>query len=251
MSVTMNSLWLGGALRNTELLTIHSHLVKGHNFRLFVYSDPGNVPEGVELAWARDVWDADYRHWKWRAAFADAWRYKFLYEHGGWWSDMDNVALRSFEYLDEKPFVWGVVHKRKPEHLNTGVLKVEKGHPILNSCLGFMEHADKKRCDPTGSAVWLWTAAVASHGLEEFTLPWYVFYPIASNDFYNLLKTPAAKLHICAYAVHIWGHQWKLQKINPNGKFDERCLFEILKRDYLPGKDDGDDTDAVQGTGGD
>jgi hypothetical protein len=107
---TVNSLWIGRTVSKLELLTIHSFLAKGHSFRLWVYdSIETDLPEGVDICDANTIVPAlhvfsyrsanKYGHGKGSyAGFSDIFRYKLLYEYGGWWVDMDVACLKPFDF---------------------------------------------------------------------------------------------------------------------------------------------------------
>ncbi|MEM1320984.1 MAG: glycosyltransferase [Bacteroidota bacterium] len=126
----INSLWIGKKLSAIELLTLHSFLRHGHTFHLWVYEELDNdLPDGVVLRNANEIipheavfaypkrsrldqlrirladrglhfmrpkgidWgDGSY------AGFSDIFRYKLLFEKGGWWVDMDVTCLQAFDF---------------------------------------------------------------------------------------------------------------------------------------------------------
>ena len=45
MKATVQSLWIGNALSELEILSINSFLKNSHDFHLYVYDDIKNVPE--------------------------------------------------------------------------------------------------------------------------------------------------------------------------------------------------------------
>lgn len=63
------------------------------------------------------------------AHFSDLWRWKFLYEHGGFWTDLDVVCLR-----DEIPITEDGIHLCKMESptdsVMVGTLAFPKGHIV-------------------------------------------------------------------------------------------------------------------------
>ena len=101
----VQSLWIGAALSTMERLSIRSFLAQGHPFHLYVYAEVENVPAETTLldarsilpeseifVYAKGIGKGSY------AAFSDLFRYKLLLERGGWWVDLDMVALRPFEF---------------------------------------------------------------------------------------------------------------------------------------------------------
>lgn len=108
MTETFNSLWIGKTLGVTELLTLHSFADKGHFIDLWVYDDLKNVPSFITLKDANKIIPESqvFRYNTWGGidwgkgsygGFSDIFRYKLLFELGGWWVDMDVTCLKKFE----------------------------------------------------------------------------------------------------------------------------------------------------------
>ena len=108
----VNSLWIGTKLSKIELLTISSFIDKGHSFRLWLYEPlETTVPAEVQISDASLIIPADkvfayksankYGHGKGSVAgFSDIFRYKLLYDQGGWWVDMDVTCLKPFDFTE-------------------------------------------------------------------------------------------------------------------------------------------------------
>jgi len=113
----VHGLWIGGRLSKLELLTIYSFIDHGHEFHLWTYSDIQTpLPAAVIIRNAADVlpMSAVYR----RTApdlecgvgrgsfspFSDLFRYKLLYQTGGYWVDMDITCLKPLDFAE--PYVF-------------------------------------------------------------------------------------------------------------------------------------------------
>src|SRR5262245_49782027 len=85
--------WHGPPLSRMERLSIASFLQNGHAVDLHVYDEPAGVPAGVRLLDAARILprSALFRHKRTQslALFADWFRYRLLFEHGGIWVDSD------------------------------------------------------------------------------------------------------------------------------------------------------------------
>jgi hypothetical protein len=111
MTDQFHSLWIGSKLGETELLTLKSFADKGHHIHLWAYKEIKNVPENVSIFDANTIipesqvfkYDENGKI-DWGkgsyAGFSDIFRYKLLYEYGGWWIDMDVTCLKKFEIED-------------------------------------------------------------------------------------------------------------------------------------------------------
>jgi len=138
---TFNSLWIGNQLTKLELLTIKSFLAFGFRFRLWLYEPLlHDLPDGVLIGDANEIISAEkifryknqsqFGHGKGSVAgFSDIFRYKMLYDFGGWWVDMDITCLQNL-YTDKAYFF------RKHHHLNVvgNVLKTPKGCELMKLC---------------------------------------------------------------------------------------------------------------------
>ena len=108
----VHSLWVGNTLSKLELLTLSSFIASGHTFHLWLYEPLSTpLPSGVEVKDASEIIPKDrvfnYRfasnfgHGKGSyAGFSDIFRYKLLYEKGGWWVDMDVTCLKPLDFSD-------------------------------------------------------------------------------------------------------------------------------------------------------
>lgn len=108
----INGLWIGDELSPIELLTLHAAIRQGHSFHLWVYNDLKNkLPKGVSLLDANDIIPVKEVYAKqskdptnqlgansFGAPFSDLFRYKLLYEKGGWWIDMDVTLFKALDF---------------------------------------------------------------------------------------------------------------------------------------------------------
>jgi glycosyltransferase involved in cell wall biosynthesis len=114
----VHGLWIGPALSKMELLTIKSFLRHGHEFHLWVYDKIQTpLPKEVILQDANKIIprkriikkaDTDPEcgvgQGSFSSPFSDLFRYKLLYEKGGYWVDMDITCLRPFNF--STPYVF-------------------------------------------------------------------------------------------------------------------------------------------------
>jgi hypothetical protein len=113
----VHALWIGNRLSKLELLTVSSFIAHGHDFRLWTYSDVVTpLPEGVVLQDAAEilprravfrsvVTDRETGVGKGSfAGFSDLFRYKLLYDKGGYWTDMDITCLKPLDFSE--PYVF-------------------------------------------------------------------------------------------------------------------------------------------------
>jgi len=142
---TVNGLWIG-KLGELQLLSINSFLKQNIKYKLWIYPNlnnklvPDNIPNGVIVCNANDILDSKYifKHWSGNyATFADIFRYKLLYEKGGWWVDLDLVCLRKLPNVrhffgGERTKKTGAFKRSYSHSFWIGLMKFPKGDKILN-----------------------------------------------------------------------------------------------------------------------
>jgi hypothetical protein len=109
----VHCLWIGKELQKLELLTIESFLDMGADLILWHYSPIKNkLPKKIKFKDANEILPESsiftYPENTYVgfgggsfAGFADVFRYKALYEYGGWWTDMDVTCLRPIEEVKD------------------------------------------------------------------------------------------------------------------------------------------------------
>jgi len=106
----VHGLWVGEQpLKNLEFLTLKSFTEMGSEFHLWNYGTVNqDLPNGVILRDANEILDSskifkrpDRMYFQFGGgnfvSFSDVFRYKVLYELGGWWSDLDVLCLKPLE----------------------------------------------------------------------------------------------------------------------------------------------------------
>lgn len=114
MTQIIHGLWIGRQLGLLEELTLRSFTHYGHEFHLWHYEPLSGIamPTGVVLRNANEILTKDkiFRYPEKTllgfgggslAGFSDVFRYKVLYEHGGWWSDLDVTCLRPLDEVTD------------------------------------------------------------------------------------------------------------------------------------------------------
>lgn len=235
-NTTIRSFWMGSTLSNMEQLSIYSYLANGHEFELFTYDQSLDVPKGAVKRDAREILPANTVFMDSRgsyASFADWFRFKMLFELGGWWTDLDSVCLKYMDIQHDYSFSSEGTEQRYT--VNIGNIKVAKGALFLEECLD-----EIKTLLATGDNSW------GRYGLELIRkiLPSYdykgylhtpkYFCPIHYKSVSSLVSENAPEIPQDSYAVHLWNGMWKFRNLDKNAIYPEKSLFESLKRKYLP-----------------
>jgi hypothetical protein len=205
----VNGLWIGAQLSPLERACVQSFLSRGHRFNLYVYDDVTNVPHGCAL---RDAATLVARSQIFAhacgpgagslAGFSDLFRYKLLYEHGGWWTDLDVFCLS--EALPDLPIVIG---RQDARLINGAVLRFPPQHPAMQDAY--------RECVAKGNGIdWaeigpeLLTRYVAEHRIVTEVLPASVFYPLHFTQFWAMFDprrtAHAAEMMKSSACLHLW-----------------------------------------------
>ena len=131
MRSCVNMFWHGGELPPLMWACMRSFVEHGHCLRVFTYADLA-VPDTVVLADANDVLaiDGDLEDYQAIGAFSDVFRYKLLYQYGGWWMDTDVYCLTPT--LPARPYAWA---EQEAGIVNGAILKFPKGDPLCGRLL--------------------------------------------------------------------------------------------------------------------
>jgi hypothetical protein len=234
----VQSLWIGGALSPLEQLSIRSFLAHGHPYHLYTYEDLEGVQPGVVLRDANEILPLAsnfYRNRKSLAGFSDVFRYKLLFERGGWWSDLDAICLQPFCFQTEH--VFSTEHRSSEdmtEVVNTGNIRAPAGSAAMKLAWEKCCNQDLAALKWGDSGPRLLQEVVLELSLSNFVKPARTFCPIPYYLWFDVI-TPGRPWDPGddTYAVHFWNDMWRRNGIDKHDAYPPNCLFERLKREYL------------------
>ena len=257
----IQSLWIGGNLSNMEILSMKSFLHNNHNYHLYTYENVGNVPEGVLIKDARNILpEKDIFRYKNGSvsAFSNVFRYKMLFDKGGYWVDTDFICLKYFDFKEDYIFGTEPWDGYTTSKLNPCILKAPKlSLPMLN---GYKFCMDRKQAVLDGLIEWdlgpsSLLDVVKNLNMFDFVKEWTVFNLFSVHDWHSGIMSvdkmqnffKKNKLRVAVpyyndinnlprdnYAVHFYNEIWRSNEdtINKSYKYEEGCLYEQLKRKY-------------------
>ncbi len=229
----VQGLWIGSSLPPLAQLTIRSYLDHGFCFRLATYGKVAAIPQGTEVIDAGAIIPPKeiFTHSTGSLApFSDWFRYRLLADHGGIWSDMDNVCLRPFRLANEP---WYSLADTKT--VNIGLLSFPAVHAVTTRLAALaedpatlvpwdgIEERNKKgelRKQLTSArerrsfvrwgdvGPWEFTRALRHYGIFHLAVPAHAAYPIPWNcwrhayDGTRKLEEPEFRNSI---TFHLWG----------------------------------------------
>jgi hypothetical protein len=233
----VQSMWIGDRLGILERLTIQSFLDHGHPFHLFLYGPCADVPEGTVIRDGRDILP-ESAIFSYRAGFgagspagfANLFRYALLHALGGWWVDLDVVALRPFD--TEADHVVGTASTSGRPFVENAIIRAPAGSPLMAYCLEAAQRADRDRVRWGEIGPRLLTRAVTALGMEEVVTPPSLLYPISADRFWALVRP--GPLPDGAMAVHLWAQQWRHFGLDPAARYPDRSPYHLLVSRHLP-----------------
>jgi hypothetical protein len=237
----INGLWIGEELSHLELLTLHSFISHGHRFHLWVYGPLNNtLPEEVVLKDANEILpqSAVYRR-KYNdsqfnigkgsvgSPFSDLFRYKLLYEKGGWWVDMDVTCLKPLQV--DAPYFFRS-HPLLPMIGN--VLKV----PPQSTLMKEVFEEVNATCDEN-TREWLKPNMILNEHIKQLGLEGYIVDNLSTSDWWEkveiFIKTDR-KLPESWKFIHWMNEEWRVQNLDKNKLFKGTRIGTLCELYAIP-----------------
>jgi len=215
----INSLWIGGQLSPLERACAQSFINHGHQFNLYVYDAIDNAPARCQLLDAGHIMPAAavFAHAEGVAkgsfaTFSDLFRFKLLYELGGWWMDMDMFCL-----TPTLPAGDIVIGRQDRQLINDAALHFPPKHPAMQALFADAQ-ARGQNAGWTEIGPQLVTRYFAAGPLAAAVLPPSVFYPIHYSQFWNVFDprrtTHAAECIRSSAGLHFWNEMIRRAQID-------------------------------------
>jgi len=238
----VHGLWIGSELSKLELLTIRSFLRHGHEFHLWLYQSLATpLPPGVVVEDANEIIpqsriirkaDTDIEtgvgKGSYSSPFSDLFRYKLLYEKGGYWVDMDVTCLRPFNFAE--PYVFrshrvGVVGN---------IMKCPRHSELMKVVSARVESQANAHSE------WLMPNRVLSRAVRRLGLTRYIRSGIWNDESWwraiRPLTLGVEPIPEGWFAIHWINEFWRMLK-ETGGVYRGRRLFEVVpdKENPKPG----------------
>lgn len=245
MREVIQGLWIGSALSAMEITCLQSYYDHGHEFHLYSYHPINDVPKTVIQKEANDIIPYEqlpYTQFASLAAFSDFFRYKLLYEKGGYYVDMDTVCLREFDFDYDHVFA---SEDTLPTRNSTGTLGSEP-HPtgsfirapcrsdVMRWCWDeCMKVAPAEAQRPWGRV----GPQLLKRAIENFSLQARVELPsvFCPVPWWQVDRFIFEDISACirgSYGVHLWSEMWKRRGIN-RGNIDAKSWYGQLQHKYI------------------
>jgi glycosyltransferase involved in cell wall biosynthesis len=234
----VHGLWIGPTLSKMELLTIHSFVRHGHEFHLWVYDKIQTpLPKGVILQDANKIIprnrifrkaDTDSETGVGKGScspFSDLFRYKLLYEKGGYWVDMDVTCLRPFNF--KEPYVF------RPHRV--GVVGNIMKCPPHSRLMKILYQKVARRLDDHSE--WLMTNRLLSETIKQVRLTRYIRAGIWNEESWWDVIRPLAlgdtRIPPDWFAIHWINEFWRALK-QQGGFYRGKRLFDVVPEKENP-----------------
>lgn len=242
----INGLWIGNKLSNIELLTISSFIKQGHSFHLWTYEKLLNqLPPEVIIEDANEILPREsifrynhvnkYGHGKGSVSgFSDIFRYKLLYEKGGWWVDMDVTCFKPLNI--SVPYFF---RKHHDLELVGNVMKAPPHSPLMLACF---EEAQREVNE--NNTDWHKPIAILNKYVFKNQLQQYIYSHISNvDDWAHIVGFVVGRNQVPPdyYFIHWMNEEWRSRGIDKND-FRYRSVLGslmieagLIKKPLLPG----------------
>ena len=234
----IQGLWIGPELSVMEQLSISSFLLNGHDYHLYVYDDVKHIPIGTVVMDANEILPSSrifrYKRSPSYAGFANFFRYKLLLERGGWWADTDTICLKPFDFPDEYVFS-SEINDKGCEVVTSSVIKAAAGSEVMAYAWDVCQTKNPARLVWGETGPRLMAKAVKKFALERYKKIHQAFCPVDYEEWRQVLQPGFEVLFDDrTYAIHLWNEMWRAAGQDKNAQYHQTCLYEKLKRNYLP-----------------
>tara|TARA_R110002020_G_scaffold133235_3_gene297323 strand:- start:25212 stop:25955 length:744 start_codon:yes stop_codon:yes gene_type:complete len=246
MNNTIQSLWVGKEISTIEKLSMASFIHNSNDYHLYAYNEIKDLPDGIKLCDANEIlpekevfcYQTSIGKGSF-SAFSNYFRYKLLYEKGGFWADTDNICLKKFDFTED--YVFGLEFAQRHNnlliapHAASALFKAPKNSAIMidnyNHCLS----KDKN------TLIWGEVGpTLIQKSIEKFNLSNHLksatfFNPIGYNEVNYFISNNSSRIIDLeqSYSVHLWNECWRQNGLDKNKSYHPSSIFEKLKKKYL------------------
>jgi hypothetical protein len=239
----VQSLWIGGRLGTMGRLAVRSFLAAGHEFHLYCYDAPDDLPAGAAVRDAGEILSRD-QVFTYRtgfgsgsySAFSNLFRYKLLLDRGGWWVDTDVVCLQPFHFAADHVLASEYRDPIEDDRIGiaSSVLKQPAGSPLMRWAWRNSRYRDAAAIQWGEIGPRLLQAGVNAFGWQDLLSPPRAFSPVSFYDWRTLIDPSSRPVFDTGvFAVHLWHQMWREAGVDPNADQPAGCLFEELKQRFL------------------
>jgi mannosyltransferase OCH1-like enzyme len=241
LNKVIHGMWIGNELSSIELLTIKSFIANGHQFYLWLYDNP--AIEEMDNLIIKDASEIISREFVFSyknkntfghgqgsyAGFSDIFRYKLLYEYGGWWVDMDVTCLKPFDFPSEYVF--------RPHHVLDvvgNVMKCPKGSDLMKA--SYEEAIETVNSDNTD---WHKPIEILNKYIARFGLTGYIRGDLSYSDDWRVISKFIKGNNAYStdyYFIHWLNEEWRARYLSKNIYRYHSTLGNLMKQHHVNNK---------------
>lgn len=229
-------LWIGNQLSRMEEMCIRSYIQNAHTVHLYTYENIRNVPVGTIIMDANKIIPEDkifkYKNHDSYAGFANLFRYKLLLEKGGYWTDMDNICLKTLTRTD--PYIFASERRQNGRFsVNNCFIYATKGAEIMEYCYDTALSRKPEELNWGDTGPKLLTQAMSKYELYDYIVHPNVVCPV---DWWNctdfISKSISDVVGEDTYTIHLWNEMWRRNKMDKTVTYSENCVYEEIHKRY-------------------
>jgi hypothetical protein len=204
---------------------------------LYHYGEVQNVPDGVVMKDAREIMPLNEElNNKCFAQFSDIFRYKLIYDKGGWWVDSDVLCLRPNPY-EEREIMWGREGNDNRWVSNATMYARKSSKYMLDLYEGAIEVLKGGKFCYCDMGPILLEKYVKNNKLEHTLMPREAFSPISGGVGWWIFSRGQVSAKIeewtqKSFVMHIWRATCRLAGIDFNQTYNKRSTYEKYKKKY-------------------
>ncbi|MCO5260547.1 MAG: hypothetical protein M9916_10420 [Crocinitomicaceae bacterium] len=237
----VHGLWVGNKLSTLEMLTLKSFVNNGHHFYLWTYNALENtlpphvfLKDANEIIPEKDIFrrkydDPNYHIGKGSigSPFSDLFRYKLLYEYGGWWVDMDVTCLQPFSI--DSPYFFRA-HPLLPMIGN--ILKV----PAKSELMRRTYEETLQTCDEN-TLEWLLPNKILNNHIEQLQLTNYIQDNKSVSDWWEQVVkyiVTNKKIPNDWLFIHWMNEEWRTRGLDKNKIYQQTTIGNLCAKYHEP-----------------
>lgn len=236
MENKIQSFWYGKSISTMEKLCISSFLKNGHTVDIYTYDYIADLPSGTNQLDANLILPKTnifYDSAGGIAAFSDWFRYKMLYEKGGWWIDLDVICLKPFNIIGDYCFATENFSSNYQTGITCCVIKSPARAEFLKIILEHIESSTPHRDIEWGTyGPRLIHSVLQEFDSAQYIMPVQAFCPIDWTDM-GAIVYEERELPSDALAIHMWNNLWRINNIDKEKTYHPNSNYERLKTKYL------------------
>lgn len=227
----VHGLWIGDNLSPLEILTIQSFQNNGHEFHLWSYEEISNVPLNTHVRDANEILPKNhvfsykksnkFGHGKGSlAGFSDIFRYKLLFELGGWWTDMDITSLKPLDFSE--PYVF---RQNGQKGIVGNLMKCPPKSELMDYC--FKRASKEVTADNRN---WMLPIDILNEGIDNFNLSKYCR-NLGNEDDFRVISKLILEMESIPdtwHMIHWMNEEWRRLNIDKHQFAKKSTIASLL-----------------------